>query len=51
MFLVFLKNEVCYFDCFYILDSYVEDINRIYVKVGRGNFCLMLNISNIIINI
>lgn len=38
MFLVFLKNEECYFDCFYILDSNVEGINRIYVKVGRGKF-------------
>lgn len=27
-----------------ILDSYVDDINRIYVEVGRGNF-LMFYIS------
>lgn len=27
-----------------ILDSYVDDINRIYAEVGRGNL-LMFNIS------
>lgn len=48
---VLLKNEACYSDCLHILDSYVEDMNRIYAKAGRGNFCLMLNTSNIIINI
>lgn len=35
---VLLKNEACYSDCLHILDSYVEDINRIYTKACRGNF-------------
>lgn len=35
---VLLKNEACYSDCLHILDNYVEDINRIYAKAGRGNF-------------
>lgn len=26
-----------------ILDSYVDDINRIYVEVGRGNFLMFNN--------
>ncbi|XP_062608458.1 uncharacterized protein LOC134270281 [Saccostrea cucullata] len=30
------KNDACYSDCLHILDSYVEDINRIYAKAGRG---------------
>ncbi|XP_065926400.1 uncharacterized protein [Magallana gigas] len=33
---VLLKNEACYSDCLHILDSYVEDMNRIYAKAGRG---------------
>ncbi|XP_062598648.1 uncharacterized protein LOC134260084 [Saccostrea cucullata] len=33
---ILLKNEACYSDCLHILDSYVEDINRIYAKAGRG---------------
>jgi hypothetical protein len=34
---ILLKNEACYSDCLHILDHYVEDINRIYAKAGRGD--------------